>query len=378
MSKFPRGLVPLITDIHALGFQFGMYSSAGILTCAQYAGSLGYEQIDAETFASWGVDYLKYDNCYNQGQSGVQKLSFDRYKVMSQALLNTGRNMTYSMCNWGEDEPWNWAQTIANSGRISGDIYDHFNRPDPQCPCTDGFDCKLPGNSCSVMNILNKMAPIVSRTMPGYFNDMDMLEVGNGGMSDSEYVLHFSMWAMHSSPLLIGTNVEKLSPADYAIYANPAIIALNQDPSGSAAGRIWRYLTDPDEYGQGEISMWARTLSDGDKVLALLNAGTSSMSMNASYHDIFGRSETRTFDAYDLWANRMSEDEARSILSGVAGSVPSNSSTRYNATAVSYADGIKNRHPALMGGKVGSIEPGDFVTTQVERHSVKIFRLRGV
>src|SRR3954469_2098449 len=120
----------IVDQIHSLGFKFGMYSSAGVLTCGRFPGSLGYETQDADLWAEWGVDYLKYDNCFNQGQSGTPKLSFDRYKVMSDALNSTGRGMVYAMCNWGNDDPFDWAYRIANSGRMSGDIYDSFNRPD--------------------------------------------------------------------------------------------------------------------------------------------------------------------------------------------------------------------------------------------------------
>jgi alpha-galactosidase len=110
------------------------------------------------------------------------------------------------------------------------------------------------------MNILNKIPSITSRTMSGYFNDMDGLEVGNGGQDDNEYVTHFSTWAINSSPLMIGTNIATLSPQSLSILSNPPIIALNQDPSAGAAVRKWRYLVDPDDYGQGEIALWSRTL----------------------------------------------------------------------------------------------------------------------
>jgi alpha-galactosidase len=190
-------------QIHNLGMKFGMYSSAGVFTCGRYPGSLGYEQKDADLWASWDVDYLKYDNCYNQGQSGTPQISFNRYNVMSQALNKTGRQIVYSLCNWGNDDPYDWAYTISNSYRMSGDIYDSFNRPDSRCPCTDTIGCPWPGFHCSVMNILNKMAPIVSRSQPGAFNDMDMLEVGNGGQSGKSYCsgglsfipTHILIWA---------------------------------------------------------------------------------------------------------------------------------------------------------------------------------------
>jgi alpha-galactosidase len=366
--------------------KFGMYSSAGVFTCGKYPGSLGFEQQDADLWAEWDVDYLKYDNCFNQGQSGTPKLSFDRYNVMSQALNATGRDIVYSMCNWGNDDPYDWAYTIANSGRMSGDIYDSFNRPDDRCPCTEAVGCAWPGFHCSVMNILNKMPAIQSRTMSGYFNDMDMLEIGNGGQSDSEYVVHFTMWALNSSPLLIGTNIGTLSPANLAIYSNPAIIALNQDKSAGAAIRKWRYEVNPDETGQGEISLWTRTMANGDTVIALLNAANSTMSMNATMNDIFFDQRTagayqappelsQTWDVYDLWANRMSEEEAAAVINGTT-ALSGNSTTRYNATATSYADGIKANSTALMGVHVGSIAPSGTFSAKIARHSVGVYRLR--
>ena len=193
MTKFPSGIPSLASQIHSMGLGFGMYSSAGKYTCAQYAGSLGMEKQDAQTFAYWGVDYLKYDNCYNEGQEGTALISYNRYKAMSDALNATGRPILYSMCQWGQDNPWDWAQTIANSWRMSGDIYDSFDRPDARCPCTT-YECSLQGFHCSVMNILNKAAPILNKGQPGAWNDLDALEVGNSGMTDDEYKTHFSMW----------------------------------------------------------------------------------------------------------------------------------------------------------------------------------------
>jgi alpha-galactosidase len=381
----------VVDKIHALGLRFGIYSSAGVLTCGRYPGSLGHEQADADLWASWGVDYIKYDNCFNQGQSGTPKLSFDRYNVMSVALNKTGRDIVYAMCNWGNDDPYDWAYRIANSGRMSGDIYDSFNRPDSRCPCTEAIGCPWPGFHCSVMNILNKMPAIQSRSMSGYFNDMDMLEIGNGGQSDSEYVVHFSMWAMSSSPLLIGTNIGTLSAANLAIYSNPAIIALNQDLSANGAIRKWRYFVDPDENGEGEISLWTRKLHNGDRVIALLNAANSSLTMNATMADIFLDERTAgayrepeelrtTWDVYDLWANRMSEKEASSILNGNATTIGGNATslTRFNATSTSYAKGVANNNTALMGAHVGTIAPSGTFSADIARHSVGVYRLRAL
>ncbi|KAK4973251.1 hypothetical protein LTR28_011654 [Elasticomyces elasticus] len=389
---FPNGMKYIADHLHSMGLKFGMYSSAGVFTCGKRPGSLGYETQDAEFFAANGVDYLKYDNCFNQGQSGTPKLSFDRYNVMSQALNATGRPIVYSLCNWGNDDPYDWAYTISNAGRMSGDIYDSFNRPDDRCPCTVN-PCNWPGFHCSVLNILNKMAPIQSRTMSGYFNDMDMLEVGNGGQTDNEYVTHFSMWAMMSSPLLMGTDVVGLSPANLAIYSNPAVIALNQDPSAAAGSRIWRHeCNDTDQYGQCEQSLWVRSLKNGDTVIALINGANSTQTMNASLSDIFLDARTagtskpaaqleETWDVYDLWANRMSNEEAATILARNSTTpavitANSTSTTRYNTTAMSYADGLKANATALFGKKVGSVPAHGTWTASIPRHSTGLYRLR--
>lgn len=237
------------------------------------------------------------------------------------------------------------------------------------------------------MNILNKMPAITSRSMKGYFNDMDGLEVGNGGQTDAEYVVHFSMWALNSSPLLIGTNIATLSPQNLAILSNPAIIALNQDPSAGAAVRKWRYFVDPDENGEGEISLWTRVMDNGDTVIALLNAANSTMMMNATMNDIFLDQRTagafrappelsQTWDIYDLWGNRMPNEEASSILNGTNTSGYNATATRYNATATSYASGLANNDTALMGTQVGSIGPSGTFSAEIARHSVGVYRLR--
>ena len=289
-KKFPNGMAHVAARIHALGLGFGMYSDAGSQTCGRYAGSLGHEEQDARTFASWGVDYLKYDNCFNEGQSGTPLITYERYKKMGDALNATGRPILYSMCNWGEDYPWKWAQTVANSWRMSGDIVDTFDRPDPRCPCTgdEGYDCALPGFHCSIMNILNKVSAFVDKGISGAWNDLDMLEVGNGGMSDAEYVTHFSMWAAVKSPLIMGNDVTKLRAPDLAILTNPAVLAVSQDPLGSSAVRRWRQPANAtDRFGQGETQMWSGALHGGDALVVLVNAGPADADMAATSEDIF-------------------------------------------------------------------------------------------
>jgi alpha-galactosidase len=276
---------------------------------------------------------------------------------------------------------------MSNSWRMSGDVYDSFSRPDARCPCTgdEGYDCALPGFHCSVLNILNKMASIQSKTQSGAVSDMDMLEVGNGGMTDDEYKLHFSMWALNSSPLIIGTDIRSLSASSLSIYSNPAVLALNQDPSVQAAQRHWRfYVNDTDEYGMGEISLWTRVLNNSDVVVALVNAGNHSREMNATLAEVWFDSGAErssaaraSYDVYDLWANRMDSTTAAMVLNGTAPPIDSaNSTMRYNATAISYADGLKTNSMALMGQKIGTVPGLGVLTATVPRHGVGLYRLR--
>ena len=191
------------------------------------------------------------------------------------------------------------------------------------------------------------------------------------------------------SPLIMGTDVRKMTARTLSIYSNPAVIALNQDPAVSAGIRVWRYYVDDiDQYGQGEISLWTRTLSNGDVAIAMVNAGNKTREMNATLGDIFFDSgSTRspqameTWDVYDLWANRMDDATASSIISGnatVSGTVMDNmnSTTRYNSTAMSYADGLAMENTALYGAKTSTIAPMGTLKAVVPRHGVGLFRIR--
>jgi len=387
-TKFPHGMAHIADELHRMGFGFGMYSSAGFYTCGQYAGSLGYEEIDAQSFAGWGVDYLKYDNCYNGGQSGTANISYARYDKMSIALNATGRDILYSMCNWGQDRPWDWAYSIANSWRATGDIYDSFNRPDVRCPCSEeqGYNCAFPGYHCSVMNIVNKVAYFVHRSQPGGWNDLDMLEVGNGGMTDSEYIVHMTLWAALKSPLIMGTDIRSLDANAYSIYTNPAILAISQDPNGASAQRVWRYFIGPgDASGPGEIQLWSGGLAHGDQIVLLLNTASEDMYMNATLAEIFtdaggARSvqAKQAWEMYDLWANRMPDSTAKAILSPNSTSMANLSATAYlfNATATSYAQGLAAGSPALLGKHVGTVKAKGTISVVVPSHGVVAYRLR--
>ena len=213
--KFPRGMKAVADDLHAMGFKFGMYSCAGVLTCAGYPSSYDHEFVDAETFASWGVDYLKYDYCNFPASADCKA----RYATMSMALKATGRDILFSACNWGQEEPWRWMNAIgAHMYRSTGDIQDNFKS------FTEIFKSQL-GNFC----------------MSGQscFNDIDMLTVGMYGKgnvalgqacTDADYRTEFALWCMMSAPLMLGGDIRAMNDFSRELVLNPRLLRINQDP----------------------------------------------------------------------------------------------------------------------------------------------------
>lgn len=254
-QKFPHGIKYLADYVHSKGMKFGIYNCAGSQTCAGYPGGRGHEYQDASLYASWGVDFLKYDWC-----SHGNLTSDAAYTTMRDALHETGRPILFSICEWGDTDPWLWAEEIGHMWRISGDIYPCFD-------CEDRHDDGLPTqwSAWGVMKILNMRDNNLLRkhAHPGAWNDFDMMEVGNG-MSMAEDRTHFALWAMLASPLMLGNDVRKTSKETLKIVTNKEIIAVNQDALGIQA---FRYLRD------GSLEVWAKPLSDGSWALCFLNTG---------------------------------------------------------------------------------------------------------
>lgn len=277
--------------------------------------------------------------------------------------------------------------SIANSWRISGDIYDHFNRPDVLCPCTDPKDphCVAPGTHCSVMNIINKVAAYADKGGPGGWNDLDMLEVGQGGMTDDEYVAHFSMWAALKSPLLIGTDLRELTASTLTILNNPAVIAVNQDPIGKAVSLVRQdFDVKKDKYGQGEIQVWSGPLFPNDQLVILFNAATETMTMETDLNEIFLHEGPEgsapqvkyEYEVHDLWADRMGDEQAQKILDG---DEPQFVENWYNSIETSYKDGLISGDERLLGRKIGKLSPkSPRLEADIPRHSLKMYRLRPV
>ena len=213
-ETFPDGIEPLVKYAHERGLLFGLYSSAGNYTCQGREGSLNYEDNDAKTYAQWNVDYLKYDNCYNNGIS-----SLIRYPKMRDSLNQTGHYIFYSLCQWGQEEVATWARDVGNSWRTTGDISDNWN---------------------SMINIIDENDKWYEYAGPGGWNDPDMLEVGNGGMTLTEYKTHFALWSITKAPLLIGCDITKMTDDIKKILTNPEVIAVNQDSLGQQGHKIKR------------------------------------------------------------------------------------------------------------------------------------------
>jgi len=267
-KTFPSGMAALATYAHSRGLKFGLYSDAGYKTCALRPGSLGYESIDARTYAKWGVDYLKYDNC--DPDSSTPEV---RYPVMRDALNATGRQIFYSMCEWGVDNPATWAPLVGNSWRTTGDISDNWG---------------------SMTSNLDQNEGLFPYAGPGGWNDPDMLEVGNGGMTFDEYKSHFSLWCLIKAPLLIGCDVTNLNNQTLYILKSAEVIAVNQDPLGVQGYRVSK---------NGNLEVWAGPLQGGSYAVVLFNRGSSSSTITANWSDI-GLHDSVNASVRDLWARK--------------------------------------------------------------------------
>ncbi|HEV3278459.1 MAG TPA: glycoside hydrolase family 27 protein [Terriglobia bacterium] len=269
-AKFPN-MKALGDYIHSKGLKFGIYSSPGPKTCGGYAGTYQHETQDAQQYAAWGVDYLKYDWC---SASRVYKPEDIQavYKKMHDALAATGRPIVFSLCQYGLEAVWRWGASIGgNSWRTTDDISDSWNSMS-----TIGF----------AQNGLERFAG------PGHWNDPDMLEVGNGKMTHDEYVTHMSLWCLLSAPLLAGNDLAKMTPETLAILTNSEIVALDQDRKGAQAHRIWE---------EGPYEIWVKPLADGSTAAGLFNRGEDTEKITLRLQDIgvIGSASVR-----DLWAKK--------------------------------------------------------------------------
>jgi len=269
-KKFPD-MKALADYVHGKGLKLGIYSSPGPNTCAGYEGSYGHEEQDAKTYASWGIDYLKYDWC------GARNLYTDQemqavYQKMGDALRASGRPIVYSLCQYGRNDVWKWGPDVAgNLWRTTGDIRDTWD---------------------SMTNIGFNQDQLAAFAAPGHWNDPDMLEIGNGGMTDTEYRTHMSLWSMLAAPLIAGNDLRDMTPAIHDILTNKEVIAIDQDPAGKQATRISK---------SGDQEVWARPLSGGDYAVALFNRAKEEAKMSVKWSEAGIKGNPRK--ARDLWSH---------------------------------------------------------------------------
>ncbi|KAF8397024.1 hypothetical protein HHK36_018662 [Tetracentron sinense] len=270
-ETFPSGIKALADYIHGKGLKLGIYSDAGVFTCQVRPGSLDHENDDAELFASWGIDYLKYDNCFNLGIKPEK-----RYPPMRKALNATGRTIFYSLCEWGVDDPALWAGVVGNSWRTTDDINDSW------------------ASMTTIADLNDKWAAYAG---PGGWNDPDMLEVGNGGMTYQEYRAHFSIWALMKAPLLVGCDVRNLTTETLEIVSNEEVIAVNQDSLGVQGRKV--SVAGTDECSQ----VWAGPLSGNRLVVALWNRCSKTVTVTAKW-EALGLDPTTSVSVRDLWKHK--------------------------------------------------------------------------
>jgi alpha-galactosidase len=273
--RFPKGMNALADYLHQRGFKFGIYNCAGTQTCAGYPGGKNHEFQDAKTYASWGVDYLKYDWCHSEGMNAPEA-----YKKMHDALAATGRPIVFSICEWGNSKPWTWAKGIGQLWRTTGDI----------APC---WDCKKQWQT-GWKTLLDQNAELAPFAGPGHWNDPDMLEVGNDPMTLPESRAHFTLWCMLAAPLIAGNDIRNMTPEIHAILTNAEAIALDQDPLGRQATRLRATPTE---------EIWIKQLSRERWGVCILNPSPQSTPLTLKWSDLpfLG---TAKYRVRDLWQHR--------------------------------------------------------------------------
>lgn len=278
-EKFPGGMKALGDYIHSLGLKFGIYNDAGTRTCAGYPGGRGHEFEDARLYASWGVDYVKYDWC-NTGTANPQ----ETYKTFGDALVAAGRPIVLSICEWGKAKPWEWASPIGHMWRTTGDITDKYTS---QAGGRGAY-----GNGWK--DLLDLQVGLEQYAGPDHWNDPDMLEVGNKGLTLAESRSHFSFWCILAAPLMMGHDLRKMNDDILNILCNKEVIAIDQDPLGKQGYRVI------DETGR---EVWIKPLSNGDWAVCMLNDSSSDADMSLKWSEIEALGG-KTFKVRDLWAKK--------------------------------------------------------------------------
>lgn len=257
--------------IHGLGLKVGIHTSPGPTTCRGREASYGHEKQDAQTFANWGIDFLKYDWCSGDSVYKPEQMQ-DAYKLMRDAVTATKRPMVYSLCQYGIQDVWKWGPSVGGQmWRTTGDISDNY-----LLMLHIGFG----------QNGLEKYAG------PGRWNDPDILEVGNGGMRDEEYRTHMSLWCILAAPLFAGNDLTNMTTATLALLTNPEVIAVDQDKAGVQGHRAWQ---------EGPTQIWMKRLADGSHALAVFNEQTRSVTPEVQFKEL---GLPKVLQVRDLWSRK--------------------------------------------------------------------------
>jgi alpha-galactosidase len=264
-----RDMKALTAYVHSKGLKIGLYSSPGPKTCAGFEGTLGHEEQDAQTYADWGFDYLKYDWCQDTGTPEQMKAA---YTKMHDALQKTGRPIVLSLCQYGWGNVWEWGASVGgNLWRTTGDIEDNYD---------------------SMARIGFGQAGLEKYAGPGHWNDPDMLEVGNGGMSEDEYRTHLSLWSILAAPLIAGNDLTKMTPYTQEMLTNREVIAVDQDPLGRQGFPVVQ---------EGPFEVWQKPMADGSVVVGLFNRSKEADKMTAYFSQVGIAGEVT---ARDLWLKK--------------------------------------------------------------------------
>tara|TARA_R110001606_G_scaffold86453_2_gene195510 strand:- start:215 stop:1420 length:1206 start_codon:yes stop_codon:yes gene_type:complete len=296
--KFPNGMKALADYIHSKGLKFGLYNCAGSKTCAGYPGSRGYEYQDARSYASWNVDFLKYDWC-NTGKINAESA----YITMRDALKAAERPIVFSICEWGDNQPWKWGKDVGHLWRVTGDIIN----------C---WDCEVGHGSWSswgIWKIINMRKDIRKAAGPGHWNDFDMMEVGNG-MTDAEDRTHFAMWSMLASPLIMGNDLRTASKETIKTLINKEVISVNQDKLGIQGFRFTN---------ENNTEIWLKPLENDNWAMTFVNMSDTPMEINFDWNkhdigdDVNGKRmdlKNNTFKIRDLFNHKNLGDTSKNLI----------------------------------------------------------------
>lgn len=300
-EKFPHGMKALIDYVHSKGLKFGLYNCAGTKTCAGYPGTRGYEYQDARFYASLGIDYLKFDWCNTEGINAKEA-----YTTMSKALKKAGRPIVFSLCEWGTNKPWLWAENVGELWRTTGDISATF----------DGYLDHGTWKQSGVMPIVDLQQGLRQYAGPGHWNDPDMLEVGNG-MTESEDRAHFSLWCILAAPLIAGNDITKMSKVTDDILTNKDAIAIDQDKDGYEG---WKSKT------MDSVEVYVKPLSDNNWAVCFLNRSHEPKMINYDWqkeiisdtlsHETLDATKT-DYQLRDLWKKAAAGDTKKPLKASI-------------------------------------------------------------